>query len=397
MKGTYAKPMLSPWLTTPTASRICMLFALGCADALNPCISKALVENGLNATRAQAIGCSSQTLFTPDTTLPEGTYIAMGLKGVHELAEYLDAHPTAPVTNLFLSDSTVEDLATDFGYRDIFFDDFDFQARLDPETEREYNAINRNITRDLQQTIQDLDTLASRIMDRVAPSLETFAYLNYIAISGDHWRMEVPDNRTRNVLDRDFPHLTHLTLRDRRWRFQSFAGRSTFFPPLPALTHLHVLTSKVPALSVVQQAVPNATHILFTANYPPEFSTKPIFLVQWTRSLKQILLGSAKSPTIIVQPMLNPMLQRGMGCGNPGLAYHCELGRLARKWGIYLRVPPEDDFDHYGVTYDGYNVFPLARAIAEFEDRLGGGEGEWRIPSANETEYAKMSLNFCSY
>ncbi|KAJ7044970.1 hypothetical protein C8F04DRAFT_1067215 [Mycena alexandri] len=356
--------------------------------ALEPCHAPENDALQYNATYQAAI-CANQTLFTPATTkLPEGTYIALGLKGARELADYLDVHPDVKITNLLISDSTVGDLAIDFGYQDTYIDFFnDLHTRLDRETQLEYNAINRNVSRDLQQTILDLDALSSRIMNKVAPSLETFAYLNYITTWGEYWRLEIPDdNRTRNVLDRDFPRLTHLTLRDRRWRFQTLEGRSTFFPPLPALTHLHILTGNhVPALSVIRQAVPNATHVLFTANYPAEFSAKPMFLVRWTQSLMRILVGSVKSPTIIVQPDHNPMLRRGQECGNPGVEYHYELRRLAHNRELHLRLPPEEDFDQYGITYEGYTVFPLIRAIAEFEDRLGGGEGEWGIPSKNET------------
>ncbi|KAJ7757474.1 hypothetical protein B0H16DRAFT_1536780, partial [Mycena metata] len=317
---------MSVWLILPSVS---ILFALAGAahvghGALEPC--HAPENDGLqyNATYQVAI-CANQTLFTPATTeLPEGTYIALGLKGTRELAEYLDVYPELKITNLLLSDSTVEDLAVDFGYKDSyidFMDDLDY-TRVDRETQLEYDAINKNISRDLQQTILDLDTLSSRIMDQVAPSLETLAFLNYITTPGEYYYPELTthDNRTRNVLNRDFPRLTHLTLRDRRWQFQTLEGRSTFFPPLPALTHLHILTGRyVPAMSVVRQAMPNATHILFSANYAVEFSAKLMFLVKWAQSVMRILVGSAKSPTILVQPNHNPVFRRGMGCGNPGV------------------------------------------------------------------------------
>lgn len=91
------------------------------------------------------------------------------------------------------------------------------------------------------------------------------------------------------------------------------------------------------------------------------------------------------------------MLQRGMGCGNPGLAYTCMLSVLARNSGVHLSLPPEEDYDRYALSYESLRNFPLTRAIAEFEDWLDGGEGEWSIPSKNDTlEYATASLHFCS-
>jgi hypothetical protein len=62
---------------------------------------------------------------------------------------------------------------------------------------------------------------------------------------------------------------------------------------------------------------------------------------------------------------------------------------------MHLGLPPLEDFGKYGDTYESSRLFPLSRAIAEFEDRLLGGEGEWAVPSKNDTlDYS--SLRYCS-
>jgi hypothetical protein len=359
-----------------------------------------------------AIGRTNQTFFSPtNSDLPEGTYIAASLTGALQLADYLDAHPAINVTNLLLSDSTVQDLATDFGYGDTYIDWMDPPSNLN-NSEPDYDSLNRNISQILLRTIQDLDAVSSRIMDRVSPSLESLAYLNYIRIWGEYGRMDVPDNRTRNMVDREFPRLRSLTLRDQQWRFQNLPGRQTFFRRIPSLTHLHVISSSFPSTAVIRQSVPNATHIRISGNLPAELSARRNFFVQWTQSFmaglrrrfvfryfmqSSLTLLSTNSPVIIVQPTFNPMFQRGMGCGNPGLDYTCMLSVLARNRGVHLSLPQEEDYDRYALSYESLRNFPLTRAIVEFEDRLGGGEGEWSIPSKNDTlEYATASLHFCS-
>jgi hypothetical protein len=201
---------------------------------------------------------------------------------------YLDAHPTINVTNLLISDSTIEDLATDFGYGETRYEFLDRDKKTGkPKVDN--RPINRNISPTLRQTILVLDAVSSRIMDRVAPSLESLAYLNYIGIWDEFGRAQTPDNRIRNVLDRDFPRLTHLTLRDREWSFQNLPGRRTFLRSVPSLTHLHVVSNPYPRtetlLPVVRQSVPNATHIRFSGDFPKEFFKTPMFLVQWARAL----------------------------------------------------------------------------------------------------------------
>lgn len=85
-------------------------------------------------------------------------------------------------------------------------------------------------------------------------------------------------------------------------------------------------------------------------------------------------------------------------CGGPGLQYNCWLARLARNSDLRLNLPPREDFDKYGDTYDSFRLFPLSRAVTEFEDRIRGGEGEWAMSSNNATvNYSKVTLGCSSY
>ncbi|KAJ6541857.1 hypothetical protein B0H19DRAFT_1174986 [Mycena capillaripes] len=403
MIGNVGCDLCQFWLIACSAYGL-LFFALASVNVSqakwsSPCPSTA--KDGSECD-AQSIACQATTctdqmfLYSDNSELPEGTYIAASLTAVLQLADYLDAHPTVNVANLLISDSTIEDLATDFGYEDTgAYSLFNSPIRYNGQVLEEQEAINRNISQNFRQTILDLDAVSARIMTRVAHSLESLAYLNYIRIWDDSWYTNVTDNRTRNVLDRDFPRLTHLTLRDPWWRFQDLPGQRTFFRPLPSLTHLHVVSGNYPSLSVVRQSAPNVTHIRFSGNLPAEYSPKRMFLAQWTRPLIDGFFRSANSPILIAQANLNPMLNREMECGNPGIQHKCELSRLARNSDLHLKLAPEEDFDQYGVSYSASRLFPLSRAIAEFEDRSSGGEGEWAIPSKNETEYYTQSFFFC--
>ncbi|KAJ7662654.1 hypothetical protein DFH06DRAFT_1190563 [Mycena polygramma] len=60
---------------------------------------------------------SNITLFTPeDSGLPAETYIATGLSGVAQLADYLDSHSNRTMRNLLISDSTIQDVDTRHGF-----------------------------------------------------------------------------------------------------------------------------------------------------------------------------------------------------------------------------------------------------------------------------------------
>ena len=64
---------------------------------------------------------------------------------------------------------------------------------------------------------------------------------------------------------------------------------------------------------------------------------------------------------------------------------------------IHLLLPDEEDYNQYAATYETSRLFPLRRAIAEFEDRvIDGEEGEWALPSPEgQQRYRRMTMNVC--
>lgn len=44
---------------------------------------------------------------------------------------------------------------------------------------------------------------------------------------------------------------------------------------------------------------------------------------------------------------------------------------------LHLRLPIEEDYCKYSY-FNG--LFPVGRAITEYEDQARGGEGEWAVP-----------------
>ncbi|KAJ6623164.1 hypothetical protein B0H10DRAFT_2011488 [Mycena sp. CBHHK59/15] len=312
----------------------------------------------------QATKFPKQTFFSAaNSGLPEGTYIAASLAGALQLADYLDAYPNASVRNLLISDATVHDLATDFGYGETEFHYID----LLPNGSLAEGQV------DYVPTLRNLETVSARIMDKVAPTLESLSYLAYIRIwdnYGPYWHRNPQTTALSSSSTANF-----------RWGFRNLPER---------VTHLHIVSGGFPPLSIVRKAVPSGTHIRFSGNLPQEFSATSMFIVQWTRSLMDRIVGSANSPIIVTQPNFSPSLNRGVRCGNPGIKHNCMLARLGRNRDLHLSLPTTEDYHRYGVTYEELRLFPLSRAITEFEDRIGGGEGEWAIPEKDET-YSKLS------
>ncbi|KAF7307420.1 hypothetical protein MIND_00536400 [Mycena indigotica] len=342
------------------------------------------------------------TFLTPNNSeLPGGTYIAINSTGITQLADYLDNHPDAFIKNLLLSDSTFEDLANDFGYFDTSYD------RLNPPDEarwekyRRMHAANQELSQTLRQHALDLEQRVKRIIDRVAPTLESLVLLNYLRLDeGQFYNWD--DNRTRTALDHNFPQLTHLTIRDYHWDFKPLPGqRWRFFPPLPSVTHLHIVadanafSGRYPSSSTLRRLVPNGQRIRLSGYPAKEFHPKLWKVVRWSRQIFQAILDWNPRKTIIVQPNYSP---RGGYCGNPGIQHGCMLAQLAWNPAIRVLLPHEEDYNHYGVSYAAARLFSLRRALAEFEGRLvDGGEGEWDIPSLDETsEQRRSSLRYCS-
>ncbi|KAJ6601341.1 hypothetical protein DFH09DRAFT_1302625 [Mycena vulgaris] len=119
--------------------------------------------------------------------------------------------------------------------------------------------------------------------------------------------------------------------------------------------------------------------------------------LRWENHRQNIELGRArKQYERLAPPHISPKLDRGMRCGNPGIEHTCMLSRLACNRDLQLSLPAREDYDQYGVSYSSSRLFPFSRAIIEFENRLGGGEGEWAVPSKNDTKEYSEASRFCN-
>lgn len=83
----------------------------------------------------------NNTLFTwEDNDLPIGTYIATGVSGIPELAEYLADRTEVGIIHLLISDSTIEDVGTRHGYHTMSLFEYDegevvIKRKTDPRGE----------------------------------------------------------------------------------------------------------------------------------------------------------------------------------------------------------------------------------------------------------------------
>ncbi|KAJ6595024.1 hypothetical protein DFH09DRAFT_158079 [Mycena vulgaris] len=349
-----------------------------------------------------------QTLLTPEhDRLPEGTYIATGTPGVAQLAEYLIIHPETRITRLLMSDSTVQDMDTDYGYTssasssDFEVDNWGSRTRPpltdeEEDKEEEIRHSNAKVHLKLKRAVRDIEAPLKRVLDKAAPSLEALTYLAYISGSESYDRYdgaigERVDPRVTALLGRDYPSLTHFRFRNEH---MDTAPSALQHPAhFPAITHLHLANFyphfATPTLASLLDDFPRLTHLLMTGvgsmdSLPSELN--PPYPVQgWTGFFKEnIMRIPYKLPplaipgnlTVIIQPGLSPMLGDVGFCGTPGVLYDEMVGRLADEANpnVHLKIPIEEDFR------SGQRSAPLRRAIAEFTDRAHGGEGEWAIP-----------------
>jgi hypothetical protein len=223
-----------------------------------------------------ALEGETQTFLSPTDnlgSLQEATYIATGLPAILELAVYLDLHPEAHITRLLLADATVRDLDSNFGVitcgataysqqstRCLGAPAWDGTTPLSDEQEDfiadlEYN--NAKADRHRRRAIRDIAAPLARILERTAPSLESFSYLMYRS-AGDG-----EDDRRLSVLDNDFPSLRFFTFRNGGWKDDTFSILQ-FAPHAPILSHLHVVAEPIQSLAALQQAFPHLTHLRIT-------------------------------------------------------------------------------------------------------------------------------------
>lgn len=224
---------------------------------------------------------SNQTFFSPETSnLPTGAYVVLGCTSITHFADYLDAHPEVNVTHLLISDSTVLERDTNYGYRttnfsDDLYDDWIPSRRqkelpLTDEQEDEIEDVrhhNAKLELKLKRRVRDISGTTKRILDRVAPSLQALSYLTYL----NQWRRD----QLLSLLTRDYPRLSHLTLKQPSSLDTRASDLQSFFLHLPALSHIHLVRSSYngsPSLASFRQFFPSLTHVRFTAvdSFPTE-------------------------------------------------------------------------------------------------------------------------------
>ncbi|KAJ7231626.1 hypothetical protein C8J57DRAFT_1730085 [Mycena rebaudengoi] len=144
----------------------------------------------------------NRTLFTPEASdLPAGTYIATGIAGVTQLADYLDTYSDTRITRLLVSDSTVQDVDAEHGH--LFTD-----ATSKEESEWDEGTHHR-----VWAAVHDFEEPLNRILAKAAPTLEALSFLAYISYSARLHQVVYPewtDPRLEPLVQHNYPSLTQL-------------------------------------------------------------------------------------------------------------------------------------------------------------------------------------------
>ncbi|KAJ7121932.1 hypothetical protein C8R46DRAFT_1364604 [Mycena filopes] len=320
-----------------------------------------------------------QSFFTPgyDSQLPDGTYIATGLSGIKLFAEHLDENPSANISRLLISDSTLHDRETRYGALTFskhlqgindWWDDRPPPTLTDEEEDEQelVRHSNMKVELKLKRAVRDMEAPLRRILDRVAPSLETLVFLTYITNPVQLDADEAMDPRIAPLVGRNYSSLRHLTfLNDDDIESPGRLLR----PPtqFPALTHLHTAyySDSAAPLSVIPERFPSLTHLLLVG------ATR-IYSTWVDRKLGRVV-GIPDNLTVIVQPGFDPMLGGGSFCGTPGVEYDDMLDLLLAEPRVHVKYPREKDYTQRR------GLFPLDRSISEFLGRERGEEGQWAV------------------
>ncbi|KAJ7215235.1 hypothetical protein C8J57DRAFT_1396821 [Mycena rebaudengoi] len=319
----------------------------------------------------------NRTLFTPEASdLPAGTYIATGIAGVTQLADYLDTYSDTRITRLLVSDTTVQDVDAEHGH--LFTD-----ATSKEESEWDEGTHHR-----VWAAVHDFEEPLNRILAKAAPTLEALSFLAYISYSARLHQVVYPewtDPRLEPLVQHNYPSLTQLNF-PRPGRHLDGTYRvltEAYYPPcefrthprddpacyaphrasrFPALTHLRTAgnfesSTLASTLAYAIDAFPQLTYVLVTdvgamCELPAELYPNP----------RRLIPGNL---TVIAEPTLSALRDEGRD-------FECEyddsiLTSLSDD-GVHVKLPIEDDRDteRGGVS--------LRREIAEFV------EGEWALP-----------------
>ncbi|THU96885.1 hypothetical protein K435DRAFT_82391 [Dendrothele bispora CBS 962.96] len=386
---------------------------------------------------------SSRTfLSSMNSDLPDGAFIATNLSAIVDLADFLDETPGTNVTHLLLSDSSVQDLETNWGLidvqaivkaamnsstddphdidKDLLFEEYgeylNWNAHADIDiTDEEEDALsfNRKLTRRYKRALRSNPVVVSRILNHSAPTLEVFSYLTYMPqeweirrgpwwYGNDDFNHAVP-----SLLEYKYPHLRELVVRDKiawpycpRWRSCVPDGPpqqcNLTTSPFPSLSHLHIVMQQLheplPSLSSFKE-LPSLTNLrLSGTSLPLELVPEPRKYRTWYQELvyQVKLFLSPPSPkanpipsnlTFVVNPefpMDSSSLRRYTEDDEDYNRYIERLGTLTDSFMIRLIWPSEDNYRKHGSKL---GMYPLEVAIEDFRARLfNTGQGDWVIP-----------------
>ncbi|KAJ7349886.1 hypothetical protein DFH08DRAFT_863286 [Mycena albidolilacea] len=329
----------------------------------------------------------NSTLFTAEASdLPAGTYIATGIAGVTQLAEYLDTYPDTRITRLLISDSSIQDV--DAKHDHLFTDESKDEIDWDEATHQKVWA-----------AVHDFEEPLNRVLAKAAPTLEALSYLAYIYYSAGLHGVTYPewtDPRLKPLVQHNYPSLTQFDFPIHHLDGAYRVLTEAYYPPcekadltthhldnpcyvahkasrFPSLTHLRTAgifqsSTLASTLAYVIDKFPRLTHLLVTdvgamCELPSELYP----------TLRRLIPDNL---TVIAEPALSSRLDEGRDfeCGTLSIQYEDFILKSLRDDGVHVKLPIEDDYD----TERGR--FSLRRAITEFVDRARGGEGEWTLP-----------------
>ncbi|KAK7040223.1 hypothetical protein VNI00_010029 [Paramarasmius palmivorus] len=363
-------------------------------------------------------------------TLPEDTFVAIGLDNIIQLATFLKTHDTIRPKHVLLADTSLVDIETSFGFRASgsvepppWVKDYLPHQSLNHvdsgESEEDTFLHNRTVRDRIAQQVKALPDVIDKILRYIDDSVETLSVLLYVSPDfeqGLHhlvqrgapaspwyeflWAGEKPRYR--------FPHLHSLTLRD-----ISTSPRAV--PPFPNLTHLHLIYDKKssPGASIspgsLREALPRLSHLRYTGCCAPHLRERITPFVERTGIDRWLFPGwwtdirrwtgmevsyTSLVPmdlTLIVHPHYDPVLLDKVGIGETtGLGWYDLdfIPQLAKTNGVHLSWPSEENYIRFPVMF---MLYPVDQAVRDFVAKLTGkNDGEWTIQ--NPAEKLKMPV-----
>ncbi|KAK7040222.1 hypothetical protein VNI00_010028 [Paramarasmius palmivorus] len=366
------------------------------------------------------------------------------------LADYLDRNTAITPKHVFLSDTSLEEIQSNFGYLPLPappIDNSTTQARydsIDPsledvlswhdrrdidmtDEEEDIRSHNRKLHRRIARAVRDLPNAISRILDRISPTVETFSFLLYIAPDyekdfggGIDWNrlfLKADDEGVDNdyisspTLKYDFPNLRALSLRNslRLTQFKDFGNPQLAvapdFPLFLNVTHLHYMhiddTHRrfgLPSFEQILSRLPSLTHVRFTGAYPQlrkhlpyndPVSLRNWLPIYWYDDFLRNIGVALPEPLRLVPENLTVIIHPTF---YPEPSGFCATNQIEYDSRIEGLIKNTDIHLSWPVKEDlerfsyGYQLVPVDRAIEHFKEFARGGEGDWAIPDKGEAE-----------